>query len=80
MESHLESVFDHSLGKLSKRDLAAQEREIAEGTDAAVWDRTGRPPQLITAQQIADKLRSPDEIATALVLGEILRRPTERWL
>ncbi len=80
MESHLESVFDHSLGQLHRRDPTAEPRDIAQGTDAAVWDQASRPNQLITARQIAEKLRSPDEIATAIVLGEVLRRPTERWL
>jgi hypothetical protein len=80
MESHLESVFDHSLGRLRRQEPRGSTREISQGTDAAVWDGTIQRRQLITAGQIAEKLSSPDEIASALVLGEILRRPTERWL
>ena len=79
MESHLERVFDHSLGQLGTRDVnESRQRHLARNRCFRLGScQPSR--QLITARQIAEKLRSPDEIATALVLGEILRRPTERW-
>jgi hypothetical protein len=79
MESHLGRVFDHSLGQLGTRSESTAVESISQGTDASVWEITRPAEHLVTARQIAEKLRSPNEIASAIVLSEVLRRPTERW-
>ena len=68
MAAHLHQVFDHQLGNLKKSatDQAAPAASAAK--------RTG-----FTAGSIVDMLTSPDSVCNAIILGEILRRPYDRW-
>ena len=78
IESHLHQVFDHRLGTLGA-DTA--DTVIREGTDAVVWsdredDRTVDSP---LAEQVFELLSSPQQMRTAVVLNEILKRPDDPW-
>lgn len=80
VEERLHEKFDHDLGRLEKKATGA-EREVSQGTDAAVWgdQESGR----LTAEEIQSKLagmlRSPGDIRDAILLSEILERPSSRW-
>jgi hypothetical protein len=64
----LKAKFDHQVGTLTGSAVAAAEQ--AE----AVALREARP-----AAQIAALLANPDGMRQAIVINEILRRPSERW-
>ena len=66
MEAHLHQVFDHQLGHLK---MTATDSSAVAASDVK---RTG-----FTAGTIVDMLLSQDNIRTAVILGEILRRPEE---
>ncbi|TWT88741.1 hypothetical protein Mal64_22290 [Pseudobythopirellula maris] len=58
--------FDHQIGNLSH--------------DAVDWDsRDDPPPPATIAEQLVAQLRSPAGIRQAVVLNEVLTRPTDRW-
>lgn len=69
MEARLHQVFDHSVGQLKKQatDSIPKTQEGAEQGPA------------LTSASIAELMRSPPAIRTAIILGEILHRPEERW-
>ena len=75
LESRLHDVFDHGLGQLSSGTAA--QPQIAAGTDAAVWEQRREESPLFG--QLMQMLSSPQQVQTAIVLSEILRRPEERW-
>jgi hypothetical protein len=75
IESHLQNVFEHRVGRLGQTDRA--ERGISQGTDAAVWETQTAVNPL--AAQVHAMLASPDQVGAAIVLNEILRRPEEQW-
>jgi hypothetical protein len=61
----LKAKFDHSLGTLAEKPVV-----------------TSEPPPVSSdspAAQIAALLASPDGVRQAIVLNEILRRPSDRW-
>ncbi len=61
----LKSKFDHTLGKLAANTVPASElTPVRESTPAS---------------QIAEMLANPDGVRQAIILNEVLRRPTERW-
>jgi len=66
MEAHLHQVFDHQLGHLK---MTATDSSAVAASDVK---RTG-----FTAGSIVDMLLSQDNIRTAMILGEILRRPND---
>jgi hypothetical protein len=63
LESHLKQKFQHQVGALEHR------------TSVGPTQRARTP----IAQSIFDMLKRPDGVKQAVVLGEILRRPDERW-
>lgn len=63
----LHQKFDHELGRLGERSAAA-------AAPPAAPVETKSP-----AAQIAAMLASPDGVRQAVVLNEILNRPTDRW-
>ena len=66
-DQQLNQKFDHTLGSFGDRDMA--------GTG-------GQPPignAATPAAQIAAMLASPDGVRQAVMLNEILNRPTDRW-
>ena len=66
MEAHLHKVFDHQIGQLK---MSATDSSAVAASDVK---RTG-----FTAGSIVDMLLSQDNIRTAVILGEILRRPDD---
>lgn len=64
-DRQLQRKFDHELGSLASRTTS-----------------TEPTPQAVTptpAAQIAAMMASPEGVRQAIVLNEILRRPTDRW-
>ncbi len=79
MEDRLGKVFDHSLGQLTRSDKDLAGKGISAGTDASVWETQSRTREVISPERLAEMLRSPDDLAAAVVLSEILRSPVDRW-
>lgn len=75
--SHLDQVFDHQLGQLT--GASGTERTAAKPSTAPAPADSSLPPSTISAARIAQILRSPEDLATAIVLSEILQRPVHRW-
>ena len=83
LESHLHQKFDHDLGKIKETSApVAQIESVSQGTDAAVWETTEtrreRERQAFDnrSANIAAMLRDPANVQQAVILSEILRRPT----
>jgi hypothetical protein len=67
MGVHLHEAFDQTVGLIHQStDLAASAPSDAK--------RAG-----FTAGSIVDMLLSPESIRNAIILGEVLRRPDDRW-
>jgi hypothetical protein len=66
MEAHLHQKFDHALGKLASRDATPAQQVVATLATTP-------------AEDIAALLATPQGMQQAIVLGEIMRRPTDRW-
>jgi hypothetical protein len=64
-DRQLQKKFDHELGSLASRPSAAPA------------EPTPQPPS--PATQIAAMLANPDGVRQAVILNEILHRPTDRW-
>jgi hypothetical protein len=67
-DAQLKAKFDHTVGTLTGSGVAAAEQA------AAVAAEESR-----AAVQIAHLLARPDGMRQAIVLNEILRRPSDRW-
>ena len=65
LEARLHEKFDHKLGKLRSGETTSTTHK-QEASDSA-------------AARIAAMLASPGGVRDAVVLGEILNRPTDRW-
>ncbi|HZZ81423.1 MAG TPA: hypothetical protein VFE62_23175 [Gemmataceae bacterium] len=65
MQSHLSQVFSHQVGT-----LAADKQATASAAS--------EPPPAPT-DEVVEMLRDPHSIRDAIIVSEILRRPTERW-
>jgi hypothetical protein len=65
MQSHLSQVFGHKLGTLAGNQSAT----------AAPTGETSSAP----ANEVIEMLRDPHSIRDAIIVSEVLRRPTERW-
>jgi hypothetical protein len=66
MQSRLQQTFGHQVGSLAAP--AAADRAAAPS-----------PPAEPAAEELFGMLRDPQSIREAIVVSEILRRPTERW-
>jgi hypothetical protein len=64
----LNAKFDHTVGTLTGSAVTAAEQAAA----AVAASET-------PAAQIAAMLATPDGVRQAIVVNEILRRPTDRW-
>ena len=67
-DQQLKAKFDRTVGTLTGSGVAEAERATAAANEAA------RP-----ASQIATLLASPDGVQQAIIVNEILRRPSDRW-
>jgi hypothetical protein len=65
----LKAKFDHEVGTLSSKD-----RVTDTPSQSPVTTDTSSP-----AAQLAALLASPDGVRQAVILNEVLRRPSERW-
>jgi hypothetical protein len=66
MEAHLHQKFDHNLGTLATRESTPGQQVVAVLATSP-------------AEEIAALLATPQGMQQAIVLGEIMRRPTDRW-
>lgn len=66
LQAHVEQTFDHQVGQLAQKSSEAP----------AV---TQAPSPAPAAAAIAALLADPANVRSAVVLNEILRRPTDRW-
>lgn len=74
MEAHLQQVFVHRLGNLSKREPAAA--PVAPGPEkAAVVETPATKSAQSTAAALVAILRDPNQLRNAVLLSEILKRP-----
>jgi hypothetical protein len=71
LQEHLKEKFSHDLGQLGRSGLAEAATQPAS---VAVAPATAESP----AAAIADLLRRPESVRQAIILQEILRRPTGR--
>ena len=70
MEAHLHKTFDHQVGTMkSVAGDAKNTNNIASVVTAAFVDNS----------PVAKLLRDPQSIRNAIIMNEILTRPTDRW-
>jgi hypothetical protein len=69
LEAHLHQVFDHKVGQLKKQAIDSVPKTPEVPAEAITLSSTN----------IADMMRSPQAIRNAIILGEVLHRPEERW-
>ncbi|MEN6457480.1 MAG: hypothetical protein ABFC63_00995 [Thermoguttaceae bacterium] len=74
-DQHLHQVFDHDVS-----NLAATPGETALAP-AAVEPTVETPPEVLgsLADGVLDVFSNPSSVRQAFVLGEVLRRPEDRW-
>jgi hypothetical protein len=65
-DTQLKAKFDHAVGTLTGIPLAPAEQPAPRPVDTP-------------ARQIATMLANPDGVRQAVLLNEILRRPSDRW-
>jgi hypothetical protein len=69
MDAHLHAKFDHRLGSLglqpSQVELVEAQTSVDTGSDRA--------------SDLLQLFRSPRHLQQAIILSEILQRPTDRW-
>lgn len=70
IEARVHQEFDHKLGELAGRDAAG-------ATNSAATPNAS--PHLSRAAELAQLLRDPRSLRQAILLTEILPRPTQRW-
>src|SRR5262245_26436577 len=74
MEAHLRQTFDHAVGRLQKTTEGPAQLTPATPSVGASVRR-----DLTAADSIAQLLRSPKNVRDAIILAEVLNRPTDRW-
>ncbi len=72
MEAHLHEYFEHDLGALGARTSAAADSSLDD-------DSPGQRAKTIEPESFLDLLRNPASIRQAIILSEILARPSDRW-
>lgn len=77
-EQHVHQVFDHQLGEL---DIAAsQASPVKIGTALTDSEQSPAEDTPLFAAGLSVMLSTPDSLAQAIALSEIIHRPEERWL
>lgn len=71
IESHLEQVFDHDVGRLAHSEIV--DTSVAEGTDEGAWEAV--ETSMTAAGKIRNMLRTPESIREVYIISEILKRP-----
>jgi hypothetical protein len=72
MEEHLQQVFEHNIGKLGAKTSAASDSSLDD-------DSPGQQQVASEPTNYLALLQNPESIRQAIILNEILARPTERW-
>lgn len=70
VETHVHQVFDHEVGSLSAK--------AGDATLAAAGGKPAERPAPL-AGLIAAMFRDPNNVRSAVILSEVLRRPDDRW-
>jgi hypothetical protein len=70
LEQHLHQVFDHKVGDLKKSTMEPAASSPSLGAQPA-------PPP--AGASIAQLLASPQNLRSAFILSEVLKRPEENW-
>ena len=77
MDEHVHSVFDHRLGHLA--DSAASAVELSAAVQGPIaTDQVQASGENMAASLVA-MLSKPDGVRQAVLVGEILQRPEQRW-
>lgn len=85
IEDHVHDVFDHTLGSLkeTKPRVTNEKDDIDDrGTDSSVWEDVGAKQQRAADEtakrntEILEMLRSPQNIRQAIIMAEVLKRPS----
>ncbi len=71
MEAHLHRVFDHGIGSLAHEEDNALELQ-AQGEPGGAFPATA-------AAGLAAMFANPGNIRQAIIIQEVLNRPTDRW-
>lgn len=72
MEAHLHQTFDHKVGTIASTTAASAPTNVP-----AVAPSTQIGQSL--ADSLVQMLRSPAGVRNAILMNEVLRRPTENW-
>ena len=72
MEAHLHEYFEHDLGALGARTSAAADSSLDDDSPGQ-----RRPP--VKPTDYLALLQNPASIRQAIILSEILTRPSDRW-
>lgn len=72
LEAHLHQTFDHKVGTIASTTAASAPTNVA-----AVAPSTQIGQSL--ADGLVQMLRSPTGVRNAILMNEVLRRPTENW-
>lgn len=72
MEAHLHEYFEHDLGALGARTSAAADSSLDD-------DSPGQRRQPVKPTDFLALLQNPASIRQAIILSEILTRPSDRW-
>lgn len=74
MAAHLHQTFDHQVGRLRKTTQGPPRQATATPSVAATVIRDASP-----AHAIGELLRTPQNVRNAIIMAEVLNRPTDRW-
>ena len=72
MEAHLHEVFEHQLGTLGARTSAAADSTLDD-------DSPGQKRKPAKPTNYLQLLQNPTSVRHAIILSEILARPSDRW-
>lgn len=81
LAEHVQQTFEHRVGTIT-RGSPAQIASTAMEPAAEVMERVSAGGQALGqnfAAELAALLRRPEDVRTAVILSELMRRPEERW-
>jgi hypothetical protein len=76
MDAHLRDVFEHRLGDLPGRSIAAKKSVLDDKKGQA---KAQEPADKMPGIDVRDMLKRPQDLRSAIILSEILRRPEYPW-
>lgn len=86
LQSSIGADLDHQVGRLEYEDAATQQAHAAhdlgqlehEDANEQLHIQSG-PAAVDLAAEVAEMLKTPQGMAKAVLLAEIINRPTDRW-